>query len=513
MTEADRRPWPAQNVEAWSLDRIKPYAKNARTHSIEDIHAARAAIDEYGWTYPLLVDGTGALIAGHRRLAAAMLEPAIDPLPVMVAKDWTADQIKAYRIWDNKSAISGGWDEGLLRVELAELQTSGFDLNFTGFQMSELNVFSAPGAPPAEGEQPAKKAQLSDKFWAVPFSVLNAREGWWQDRKRAWLAIGIQSEIGRGENLLKMSATVLEPDPKKRAANKKARGLTFTTAEKSIGEADEVSQRILSVNAQEDGAGTSIFDPVLAELAYRWFCPPKGQILDPFAGGSVRGIVASKLGRSYVGVDLRPEQLEANRAQAKELCKGKGNPKPVWIEGDSLNIAKLAKDAKGADFLFSCPPYADLERYSDDPKDLSTMEYAAFLEAYRKIIATSCSMLTKDRFACFVVGDLRDQDGAYRGFHCDTIAAFHAAGLKLYNHAILVTSAGSLAMRSGRGFQTSRKLGKTHQDVLVFIKGDARKATAAIGEVEFGEPEELADAPPPGTYGEKVTAAQIGGEI
>src|SRR5688572_19200861 len=87
--------------------------------------------------------------------------------------------------------------------------------------------------------------------------------------------------------------------------------------------------------------GTSIFDPVLCEVAYRWFCPPGGLVLDPFAGGSVRGIVASKLGRHYVGIDLRPEQVEANVAQAKRLCKGKAEPEPHWDVGDSRAILPL----------------------------------------------------------------------------------------------------------------------------------------------------------------------------
>lgn len=506
-------PWPSLKVEAWAIDRIRPYPKNARTHSIEDIRAARAAIDEYGWTYPILVDESLTVIAGHRRLAAAMLEPAFETVPVMQAVGWSAEQIKAYRLWDNKSTLSGGWDEGLLRAELGELQAVNFDLSFTGFDLSELNVFGAPAALGGDGVGDEKKpaGSLSDKFWAVPFSVLNAREGWWQDRKRAWLALGIESEVGRGENLLKMSDTVLEPDPKKRAKMKSQRGLLMTTSQKPLEEADPVTQEM----AERADSGTSIFDPVLCELAYRWFCPPKGVVLDPFAGGSVRGIVASKLGREYVGVDLRPEQIEANRVQAKAICKGRGNPKPEWVEGDSQDIAKLAKGAK-ADFLFSCPPYADLERYSDDPLDLSTMEYPAFLAAYRAIIASAAKMLQKDRFACFVVGDIRNPDdrGVYRGFHMDTIRAFEDAGLQLYNHAILITAAGSLPMRSGRAFETSRKLGKTHQDCLIFVKGDPVKATAAIGKVEFGEPEELAAAPGPSSqYGERVTAEQLGGEV
>lgn len=89
-------------------------------------------------------------------------------------------------------------------------------------------------------------------------------------------------------------------------------------------------------------------------------------------------------------------------------------------------------------------------------------------------------MLQPDRFACFVVGDFRDTKGLQRGFVGDTIAAFRDAGAQLYNEAILVTSAGSLPIRAGKAFEVSRKLGRTHQQVLVFVKGDARRATVSL---------------------------------
>ena len=230
-------------------------------------------------------------------------------------------------------------------------------------------------------------------------------------------------------------------------------------------------------------SATSIFDPVLCELVYRWFCPPAGLVLDPFAGGSVRGVVASCLGRPYVGIDLREEQLIANRAQAEAICK---NPMPVWKQGDSKNIATLAKSVK-ADLIFSCPPYGDLEQYSDDPADLSNMEYPEFLAAYRHIISESCRKLKSNRFACFVVGDIRDKQGYYRAFPWHTVQAFYEAGLELYNEAVLVTAVGSLPIRVGRQFISARKLGKTHQNVLIFLKGDAKLATEAAGDCEHGE--------------------------
>jgi len=245
---------------------------------------------------------------------------------------------------------------------------------------------------------------------------------------------------------------------------------------------DDVSRRIAAAQPQ---SGTSIFDPVLCELAYRWFCPPAGTVLDPFAGGSVRGIVASKLGRQYIGVDLSERQLEANREQAARLC---GEPMPVWIAGDSRQIA-AACDGVQVDLVFSCPPYADLEVYSDDPRDISTMGYADFLKVYREIIAACIGMLKQDRFAAFVVGDVRDPKGFYRNLPGDTVAAFQDAGARLYNEAMLVTCLGSLPIRVGRQFAAGRKLGKTHQNVLVFCKGNPQRATEAVGPVEFGDVE------------------------
>jgi DNA modification methylase len=253
--------------------------------------------------------------------------------------------------------------------------------------------------------------------------------------------------------------------------------LTFAKGVRDTDDLDPVSQAILEV-----GSGTSIFDPVLCEIAYRWFCPPDGIVLDPFAGGSVRGIVASRLGRRYVGVELRPEQVAANIAQL-HLADG---PAPDWRQGDAREIGLLAADVE-ADLIFSCPPYWNLERYSDDPVDLSNMEREEFFAAYGVIIRDAVARLRNDRFAVWIVGDVRDDDGCYVNLPGRTVEAFESAGAQFYNDAILVTAVGSLPVRVGRQFEVSRKLGRTHQNVMVFVKGDPRKATEACGAVEFGE--------------------------
>jgi hypothetical protein len=227
--------------------------------------------------------------------------------------------------------------------------------------------------------------------------------------------------------------------------------------------------------AQQTGSGTSIFDPVICELAYKWFSPPNGIVLDPFAGGSVRGIVASRMGRQYIGVELRGEQVAANREQLHLA----GEPAPEWRQGDSARIESLCADVR-ADFLFSCPPYGNLEVYSDDPADLSAMPDADFDLAYTNIIRAAAGLLKPDRFACFVVGDYRDKVGFYRNFPGKTVAAFEAAGCRLYNEVVLVTAVGSLPLRVSRQFAASRKLGRTHQTILIFVKGDPKIATRAM---------------------------------
>ncbi|MDR0835871.1 MAG: hypothetical protein LBN11_04735, partial [Tannerella sp.] len=209
-----------------------------------------------------------------------------------------------------------------------------------------------------------------------------------------------------------------------------------------------------------------------------------GIILDPFAGGSVRGIVAAYIGMTYYGVDLRIEQREANVENAKEVLKEKQIP--YWVCDDSRNIDKLFYNEK-YDLIFSCPPYADLEVYSDDPRDISTMKYEDFLEAYGEIIQKSCCMLNDNRFAVFVVSEVRNKNGEYRNFVSDKIKAFQKEGLAYYNEMILVNQIGSLAMRVSNQFNKSRKIGRHHQNVLVFYKGDVSKIKENYPALDFSD--------------------------
>lgn len=302
---------------------------------------------------------------------------------------------------------------------------------------------------------------LKNLYGYPPFSVLNARDGDWQKRKREWISIGIKSELGRTEK-------------EEGKAYPNQDGLTKIMKDKN-GKTKIDSGLCFGEIKNYDGSnrqmiGTSIFDPVLCELFYSWFCPLDGLILDPFAGGSVRGIVASVLGYKYWGCDLRLEQIEANYEQSENMCL---NPDPIWAQGDS-EIRLMEEDVPYADFVFSCPPYGDLEVYSKDPSDLGNMSYENFILKMGKIVNNSIKKLKDNRFACFVVSDFRDKKGFLRNFVSDTISCFIDSGLSYYNEAILITAVGSLPVRVKRQFDSGRKLGKTHQNILVFYKGDPK---------------------------------------
>jgi 16S rRNA G966 N2-methylase RsmD len=289
--------------------------------------------------------------------------------------------------------------------------------------------------------KPSARGVLADKYTFPPFTVLNARDGEWVKRKKAWIDLGIKGEIGR------LGVECALPESAK----------------------DDYERLIInSATGAGVKSGVSVFDPVLCNLMYQWFASG-GQVVDPFAGGSVRGIVAAIMGLRYWGCDLSEKQICANIEQGKVITP---DNQPRWIAGDAID--KL-EEAPEADFIFSCPPYGSLEKYSDDPRDLSAMELHTFNATYKRIILKACKKLKNNRFACFVVANYRDKKGNLNDLCGETIKGFDAAGLRYYNEAVLVTQAGSASMRADRQFSAAKKLVKTHQNVLIFVKGDPSK--------------------------------------
>jgi DNA modification methylase len=290
------------------------------------------------------------------------------------------------------------------------------------------------------GNEIKKELSLADKYLMCPTSVLNKRDPKWSELKRKWLKLGIKSELGRIEKI-----------------NKDLRG----SNKENYSYMDRFKYEAVGV-----GNTFSIFDPVLCEIIYKWFCPDGGKILDPFAGGSVRGIVANKLGFKYTGIELREQQCLSNREQAIEILEI--NNQPQWYCGDS-DLVLNDKFIIDYDLLFSCPPYMGLEVYSDLPEDLSNMKDVDFEIKYNSIIKKSCNLLKKGGYAVFVVGDLRDKKGYQKDFTGMTKQSFIKAGMKLYNELILIEPVGSKAMTLERGFKNG-KLAKVHQNVYIFVK-------------------------------------------
>lgn len=434
---------PYLSVEYVPIDSLVSYDHNSKRHPESQIRQIANSIEEFGNCDPVGVwtrdDGRLEIVEGHGRLEA--LKKLGEQLVPIIRLDFLTDeQRQAYSHVHNQLTLSSGFDEDILRQEIERL--SQFDWSSLGFDLDGICGVDASGDAPK-----AASVSLSDRFIFPPFSVLNARSGEWQQRKREWLDVGIASDLGRDAKL---------------------------------------AYRI----DMDNHSGTSVFDPVLCELMYAWHTREGDEILDPFAGGSVRGVVSALMKRTYTGIDLRQEQIDEDISQSKMICN---DIVPSYICGDSAQICEMMPDDYACDFVFTCPPYGDLEVYSDMDGDLSNMDADDFDSVYTEILRRVASFLKDDRFAAIVVGDYRDHSGCMRDLRGITIRAMESAGVHFYNEYILVTACGTLPMRAGKQFDTSRKNGKTHQNVLVFIKGDPKKATSRLPKCQAAELMEARD--------------------
>ena len=451
------------------------------------------SFSELGAGRSILVDKDGRIIAGNKSQKAAIaagikkvriIETTGDELVAVKRTDISLDskEGRELALADNLTTqVNLEWD----KVELQEVAAQqGIDLPDWGLDPAELQMDEDE-----EQAAPEKKEykQLKDDFIFPPMSVLDTRIGIWQQRRAYWMEkTKIQSEIGREKNL-NFSVT--------------SQGASFYELKNELREkfGREPSTEELVAETKRRGTymfeGTSIFDPVLCELMYRWYNIKGGRILDPFAGGSVRGVMAGQLGMEYHGNDLRNEQVSENRLQAScAFAEGVG-VMPRWTCGDSSKIDEIL-DADGCgdmqfDMVFSCPPYADLEVYSDDPNDISNMPYDKFLTIYREIIRKSCAKLKDNRFAVFVVGEVRGKNGEYYNFVGDTVKAFQDAGLIYYNELMLVNQIGSTAIRVRKQFEDTRKIGKHHQNILVFAKGEPKEVNDMFEDLDIAKSVEL----------------------
>jgi hypothetical protein len=415
------------------------------------IEALGACIEERGaaelsWQFNVAVRALAQLgLSSQAPLVVQLARAAsADAADALAPRARAASAPRAERAPDDDDAAADDDDNAAAAAAAAAFASAaplggkGLDADgvYPGWQ-KRARINHHQEAVQAANQRVSGPGALREEYGAPPFSVLDGRAKGWRERRAYWERdYHIESALGRNENLMGYGGGALAK------------------------------------------TNTSVFDSQLCELMYRWFAPPGGSVLDPFAGGSVRGCVAARLGLGYHGVELSKPQIDANERQARRLASECADATvtwtpPRWYHADARQIASLRALPAAVDFVFSCPPYYDLEQYSDDPRDLSNAQtYAEFLQGYEAAIAGALKRLRRNRFACFVVGEVRDRtSGLCLNLVGETINIFQRYGAMLYNSAVLLTMCNTAPLRARKIFELL-KLTPCHQNVLVFFNGD-----------------------------------------
>jgi DNA modification methylase len=419
-----------ENKLTWHTEQRKvkdlvPWEHNPRKLTEEQAKQLDASLDKFDLVEIPAINTDNKLVAGHQRVMRLMLrnrgEETIDVR--VPSRELSTDEFREYNLRSNKN--TGEWDWEKLKDFERDL------LKSIGFAEAEIKR----GLFQSSNEISRK---LTEDYIIPPFSIFDAKQKYWQDRKRDWIRQIGDSTAGRPDDLI---------------GGLKNAGILGGISE---GSATGINK-----------TGTSEFDPVLCEVLYTWYVDKGGLIIDPFAGGNVRGAIAGIMGYKYIGTDLSAEQVAANQ-KADEIVKSGAN----WVHADGLDLNQNVKPGS-ADFLITCPPYFDLEQYTKNPDDLSNKgTYAEFRDVYAEILKRTFPLLKPGAFATIVVGNVRGEEGYYHDLVGDTVRAMESAGYRFYNEIILATALAAAAMRARRIFDAGKKVVKVHQNVLTFWKED-----------------------------------------
>ena len=306
--------------------------------------------------------------------------------------------------------------------------------------------------------------KLSEDFIVPPFSVFDTKTELWQSRKRQLRAI-IGSSSETREGTLYDSMAMRMPDIYSRTKkDRENKGLEFDTYILQL-PVEKLNQQ----KAKDAYSGVSSFDPVLAEVLIHWFTPFKGaRIFDCFAGGITKGVVANLCGHQFIGLEIRKDQVETNRRKIKDLGMS-----AEYVHTDARRVSEVLGVAT-QDMLLTCPPYYNLEVYSNLPEDASNQPtYESYLCILRDSFRESLKSLKKNRFCVVIISDVRDELGAYRNLPGDVIDIFRNEGCFLWNEFILLNNDASAKLRARR-YMNTRKAVRMHQKVLVFYNGNPR---------------------------------------
>lgn len=392
-----------------------------------------------------------------------------NPTVVIVRADQLSEEQKReFIIKDNVGY--GEWDMDMLANEwpAEDLDDWGLDV------WQDPTDSEGGGMETNSAKEGSKDGSLNERFVVPPFSILDTRKGYWQARKKLWRDIIGDMGESRNDTLITSPEIKYKDLYLKTRKHREELGITFKEyLDKYV--SDEVKEREAS---KVLSAGVSLLDPVMAEIVCKWFGTQGCKTFDCFAGDSVFGYVSAYLGNEFTGVELRPEQAEINNARVEGMSAH-------YINDDGQNVGKhIAPHSQ--DLLFSCPPYFDLEVYSDLPNDASNQgSYEDFIGILRNAFTAALGCLKDDRFAVIVVGDVRNKKtGCYYDFCGDIKRIFRDNGAELYNEIILVETGASTALRAGR-YMESRKVAKMHQNILVFYKGNTKNIKSNFPKIEY----------------------------
>lgn len=384
--------------------------------------------------------------------------------PIIKASELSDEEQRQFIIKDNVGY--GEWDYEMLANEW-----DAEDLDVWGLDVWQDKQDGEDGS--GESSKP-ENGSLVDRFVIPPFSILDTRRGYWQARKKTWRELIGDMGESRNDTLITSPEIKFKDIYQKTREHRESLGLSFKEyLDKYV--SDEIKERegqkVLS-------AGVSLLDPVMAELVCRWFGLENCKTFDCFAGDSVFGYVSAHLGNEFTGIEIREEQAQLNNKRVEGMSAR-------YINDDGQNVAQhIAPDSQ--DLLFSCPPYYDLEVYSDLEKDASNQEtYEDFLAILTNAFKAALACLKEDRFAVIVVGDVRDKKtGFYHNFVDDMKRIFKENGAALYNELILIETGASTALRAAR-YMESRKVAKMHQNILVFYKGNPKNIKQSFKKIEY----------------------------
>ena len=457
---------------------IKFDKRNYRKHDKKNKSLIKKSLEKFGAGRSIVVDAEGEIIGGNGvyeqaqklGLKTKIVETDGSELVVVKRTDLKTDdeKRKALAVMDNSTSDTSEFDLELLTADFTVDELEDF-----GIELPEEKE---------EEEENEEKGNINDDFIIFPCSILDQSNSKWQDRKKYWIErLDINDNVNSREGLLTKRPFLNYPKTYNRYLNFKHKNNEQLSFEEFVEkfnppEFEEDKQNIRK-------KGVSVFDPVLSELSCKWFSPYLGgKIFDCFAGDCFKGLVFALCGYEFTGIELRQEQVDSNI----NCCKKFSNLNLKYICDDGQNVDKYLQE-ESQDLLFSCPPYYNLEVYSNLPNDASNQkDYCDFLKILDNAYSKSIKILKDNRFAVIVVGNIRDKQGFYYNFINDIINIFNKNGMFLLNELILKEPVSSRRFSSRANFK-SRKIVKIHQNILVFYKGNPKKIKEIFPEVMIKE--------------------------